>query len=175
MFQIDFKPVHAAIWSDCAVLLVSEKTPLSLTACLFLSAALHTIPFTTCWFVPMPHTHRQMNDWKLEQSYECYFGLYQVQTKYIEIPFTIKLEKLSSLPIIYKVLKPFWLLNWILQEWIHIVLLVKKACCCQQLLLLTQKHPVFVPAHLTLLAVPELCPKSLAFGFAVNPFDYLLE
>ena len=79
-FSRSFPPhmaLSTAIWDGCAVWLKSEQT-------LFQSAALHRIRFGTHWFVPMPYVYsRPVNDWKIEQSNECGFGLWYVLAKSI--------------------------------------------------------------------------------------------
>ena len=104
MPDIVSKLLRAAIWISCVVQLESEQTPFPRTARRPRPAALHSgfDSEPAVLFLCHIFTQRSMNDHKIEPSYAM-MGAALVGNNFWSIPW----ENLSSLPNIYKALKPF--------------------------------------------------------------------
>ena len=126
--------------------------PFPKTGSRFRPAALLRIEFRTC-FLFLCHTQRPMADRKIQRSDGHCFGWQQLLANSIEILILHEIKSDSSLPEIYKALKPCLLLNW--------VSITREVACfppgkraawagsCLQQLQQTGKRPVLVLAYQT--------------------------
>ena len=164
------KLLRAAIWSSCAVWLKCEQTPFSRAGHRFRTAALYSIQYGTCQFVPA--IFLLGDQWMIEGLSEAIWALLaSIPSKY---HFTLnkatrhcpKFTKHSNLfDSQTRSLSQERYSTFSLSE------PVEASSDCSRLENTLCLCSLVFPAQ----TLPECCPKSLAIDFAVKSFNFLLE